>query len=47
MSAGPDNIPDFALKLCRSVIAPVLQVIFTQNLTNQTLLLTGFQHANI
>ena len=36
-SAGPDNVPNFILKLCSAVIAPVLQVIFTQSLTNQTL----------
>ena len=36
-SAGPDNIPNFVLKLCSSVIAPILQVISTQNLQIQTL----------
>lgn len=36
-SAGPDNIPNFILKVCSTVIAPVLQVIFTQSLMNHTL----------
>ena len=36
-SPGPDNIPNFILKLSSSIIAPVLQVIFTQSLNDQML----------
>ena len=36
-SPGPDNIPNFILKLSISIIAPVLQVIFTQSLNDQML----------
>ena len=36
-STGPDCIPHFILKLCSSIIVPVLQVIFTQSLNDQTL----------
>ena len=45
-SPGPDCIPNFVLKLCSSIIAPVLQVIFTQSLKNQTLP-TDWLSANI
>ena len=36
-SPGLDNIPNFILKLSSSIIALVLQVIFTQSLNDQML----------
>ena len=43
-SPGPDGIPAAVLKACVSEIAPILQVIFTQSLTIQTVyLMTGSQ----
>jgi len=36
-SPGPDNISNFILKLCSSIIAPILQVIFTQSFNDHIL----------
>lgn len=34
---GPDRIPTHILKLCKAEIAPILQVIFTQSFTTNSL----------
>jgi len=36
-SHGPDNISNFVLKLCSSIIAPILKVIFTQSVNDHIL----------
>ena len=43
-SPGPDDIPNFVLKLCSSMISPILPVVFTPSLNDHILLiLTGCQ----
>jgi len=42
-SPGPDNIPNFILKLCSSMITPILQVILHKASMIIHFLLTGYQ----